>query len=666
MEPLGTISKYYAFIDEETQSILNAVMKDAENYRDFVVRLGERVVNEKLSPMLAYFAVRHAGSLNIFDVIDKIHEFYGDIDIISPWVLASYYPRGQTKTPSQAVQAIDNLLDGQIDEWLIIEMHDLKASLLCDSMSGWSEILEIVNKALELVNNQEELQCFLPSLLVVNSDCVYHLRTAKEALVYAKKAQELSREFNDSLNEARALREMAETMKNNDAKKAISFAKEARRIFVTLGDRIGIGKVLYTLGIISEILGDYDNAIDYLSECAEINEREGVEPIASLVVLSRVYVKSGQELKAIECLENVFSKFKGQQVGYSIVAHFVSAEAYALCGQMDEACVHLDDGLELLALQKEKWWFSIYYSARGVVERERGDLSSAILSFRRALSISELHQFLVFTIRNFILLAEVEVLLFSRTGELKDLESAQLILSRLEQLAREQNFVEIMIEVAILKAELYKAANKTNSAQIILEKALELAKSSDKKSARVRVVQSLDRLHTNESTTEIAGRFSSQIRSLAVPTVQAVDIQFSILGCIVMLREGGLEIYSKYISEKLISDPSMVAGLISAVSTFAAGLKEDSRGELQSIVHQDIAVLLEHGQHVTCALLSNKDTYNARVLQQRFLNQFEKEFSFALAKFDGAIDKFNPADQFFESIFMEEISSQNIDATSLS
>ena len=72
MEPLGTITKYYAFIDEETQNILDAVMKEAENYRDFVVRLGDRVVVEELSPMLAYFAVRHAGALYIFDVIDKL------------------------------------------------------------------------------------------------------------------------------------------------------------------------------------------------------------------------------------------------------------------------------------------------------------------------------------------------------------------------------------------------------------------------------------------------------------------------------------------------------------------------------------------------------------------------------------------------------------------
>jgi len=96
MEPLGTITKYYAFIDEETQKILDSVMKETKNYRDFVVRLGERVVNEELSPMLAYFAVRHAKALNIFDVIDKINEFYGDIDIISPWVLASYYSRSMS------------------------------------------------------------------------------------------------------------------------------------------------------------------------------------------------------------------------------------------------------------------------------------------------------------------------------------------------------------------------------------------------------------------------------------------------------------------------------------------------------------------------------------------------------------------------------------------
>ena len=162
-------------------------------------------------------------------------------------------------------------------------------------------------------------------------------------------------------------------------------------------------------------------------------------------------------------------------------------------------------------------------------------------------------------------------------------------------------------------------------------------------------------LDIDESLSQITQRFSTDIRGITVPSVQAKEISFKVLGCIVMLREAGLEVYSKYVDKKLTSGPSMVAGLISAVSSFTKELRENGHGELQSIVHQDIAVLLEHGKYVTCALLSDKDTYDARVIERRFLEQFEEDFSDDLVKFDGKVAGFRAADKLFESILGKKV-----------
>ena len=78
------------------------------------------------------------------------------------------------------------------------------------------------------------------------------------------------------------------------------------------------------------------------------------------------------------------------------------------------------------------------------------------------------------------------------------------------------------------------------------------------------------------------------------------------------------------------------------------------RLELQSIIHQDIAVLLEHGKHITSALLTDKDTYNARVLQLRFLEQFEKEFSDDIAECCDGVAKYMAADKIFDSVFEDK------------
>jgi len=170
---------------------------------------------------------------------------------------------------------------------------------------------------------------------------------------------------------------------------------------------------------------------------------------------------------------------------------------------------------------------------------------------------------------------------------------------------------------------------------------------------RGKVESSIENLDDEEPVVDIVERFSNHLKNTTIPTTQIKEIPYTILGCIVMLRDGGLEIYSRYIGEEILGDPSMIAGLVSAVSTFASGLKEDSRGELQSIVHQDIAVLLEHGKNVSCALLSDKDTYKARIQQRKFIEQFEDTFSDKLSKFDGGISAFKIADEFFSTIFTE-------------
>jgi hypothetical protein len=73
-------------------------------------------------------------------------------------------------------------------------------------------------------------------------------------------------------------------------------------------------------------------------------------------------------------------------------------------------------------------------------------------------------------------------------------------------------------------------------------------------------------------------------------------------------------------------------------------------------VHQDSAVLLEHGKLVTYALLSDKDTHSARVLERRFLEKFEEVFKEKLIEFkDGMVTPFNAEQIFLKILFKQEI-----------
>jgi hypothetical protein len=252
----------------------------------------------------------------------------------------------------------------------------------------------------------------------------------------------------------------------------------------------------------------------------------------------------------------------------------------------------------------------------------------------------------------FLHLAEVEVAMFVEDNEFPHLEKASLFLSRVEQIANEQSYPNVIVEVSILKAELLKAKGMKDEAQQSLSEALEFCRRRGMKTIQKRVQDAIEQLDVEESKSDVAKRVMNLIGNVVVPSGKALEIPFEILGCIVIVRDAGVEAYSRYLDKRLTSDPSMVAALISAVSSFTHELREDAGGELHSIVHHDIAVLLEHGELTTCALLSDKDTYDARAALRRFLERFEQHYNKELKKFDGGLRIFESADEIFDEVLL--------------
>ena len=40
MKPIGTVTKYYPLVDDETRTALDSLMYESENFYDFLVQLG--------------------------------------------------------------------------------------------------------------------------------------------------------------------------------------------------------------------------------------------------------------------------------------------------------------------------------------------------------------------------------------------------------------------------------------------------------------------------------------------------------------------------------------------------------------------------------------------------------------------------------------------------
>ena len=621
-------------------------MNEAENYHDFTLRLVERACSEDGPQKVIYLAVRHAVELGLFDTIETLSEKFSNVDILQPYFLGSLFFRS-IKEHSEVIDSIDHVLSVDLDDWISIELLNYRSAINYYSIK-YEDSMKDSQRAEELARKDTELECLTPPIYAGWSVVLHTLGNLEKAQELAEKAVQVSEKYDDILAKGNAFSIMTLIFKDTDITRAIAHANKAQRIYEELGFQTGLADLLNILGLISEIIGEYNQAIECYKEAIDLYTAVGIHPTVIPTNLARVYLNTGQSIKSVEILEKIVNKSANPAH-----THITMAQALVACGRLDEATEHLDSGQEHILNSGREALLANYYITRGMLEKAKGDFPSAVRSFKQALRIAEKHPFLLFRLKALVHLAEAEVFAFSRTNAREHIENADILLSRIDQLAREQNLFGVITQVAILKADIQKAEGHKDKAREILDTAIKLCESSAMKSLKLKVQETIENLEVDEPIPAITERFSNQILNLNIPSVRAKELPFTVLGCIVMLREAGLEVYSKYVDKKLTSDPSLVAGLISAVSSFTHELREDGKGELQSIIHQDIAVLLEHGKHVTFALLTDKDTYNARALQLRFLEQFEKEFSDELAKCSDGVAQFMAADELFDSVFEE-------------
>ncbi|MFX1369239.1 MAG: hypothetical protein ACFFAY_11610, partial [Promethearchaeota archaeon] len=126
MEPIGTITTYFPFIDEVTRDILNRIMIEASDYYDFVQKLGDLVLKDDSPIMVVYFAIHHAILALEYPLIDKIREKYGEHQILGPNLFMSSAFQGSVEDIAKVHEMADAILTTEPEDWIALEMHFMK------------------------------------------------------------------------------------------------------------------------------------------------------------------------------------------------------------------------------------------------------------------------------------------------------------------------------------------------------------------------------------------------------------------------------------------------------------------------------------------------------------------------------------------------------------
>jgi len=113
-----------------------------------------------------------------------------------------------------------------------------------------------------------------------------------------------------------------------------------------------------------------------------------------------------------------------------------------------------------------------------------------------------------------------------------------------------------------------------------------------------------------------AFKSAGSLKQVPTPTVSAL---------IAIDRTSGLPEYVYYFDTKVKVDSSLVSGFVTAISSFTNELME-TQGLLRSINHEGFALLMEHTESRTVALVASEETFDIRYLLREFSMKFDEKY----------------------------------------
>ncbi len=643
MEEYQSITRYYTFLSDESRDLVENIVRESTNVSDLASRITDYVCKNNVPKELVIFALRVGYLAKSPTTLRRLADRYGDFPEIRAWVLWGRNVMGLHPSTQDVIDAMDAVIQNPFDEAIKVEAQVLKASIAPREAAA-----SALDEALNLCETSPHLRPFLGDIISQRASLRYQWEEYEMGRRDAETALEMAVKSGDIILQLSALVSLGLNL--DDPRQAVAVYLRVADLVNITGAESYKSTLYNNLGFNYAALGEYDNAIRSYEAAIEFNRAMGMRSHTPLMNLAVLYGAVGEPEKALEYAAEAVRAI-GTEDGSHPAPYIEMARALILNGRVDEAFDYLERGGQYAIRIDSKKEQGRYYLVRGILARETGNYSEAIRVFNRGLELAESIGNLYHILQILFNLAEAELAQCADNPSEEAILRSEGALSRIEQIAREQDLPALLIQVNLLRAELSRLNGNREQARSYLTDALALCNRYDVGVLRARVEERLGALDIRESTPTIIARFRSFVRQIVVPSARRKRIHFDVYGCIVMMRDTGLEVFSSYVDSRLTSNPTLVAGLITAVSAFAQELRQDTSGSLQSIVHEDIAVLLEHGDYVTCALLCSRDASEARVLERIFLKRFERTHAERLRTYaDGGVSPIDAGKMFDEIV----------------
>ncbi|MHA2067456.1 MAG: hypothetical protein ACXABY_24075 [Candidatus Thorarchaeota archaeon] len=455
MKPLGTITMYFPFVDEETREVLESTMNEAYNYAAFADALCEKVMSSETSEVLVYLATKHAFNLDEFGLVLHMSERYSHLQLPRVYFLVVKEYLGRAEK-SEVIAAANSVLETSPEDWIALDMHHNIWRSSYTAFSFTAESLVVQEDTLRgmdfLLEQNAALDCLASQVLWdYGYVCQTRDRNMEAAIDYYQRAFEKGLHHDEQVMMANAIIQIALTVMMFDTGRALDAVQRASEIWKHLG-AANIG-YFHGMGLVYATRGEFSAAIEHSLESIRLSEGKGIDLKGTMVVNSLVTYLN-MIGKGEDALEWVKICLDHKNPGFQAWAHIRMAWSLINIGRLDEATEWLQKGHQLVLKHGAEMPLLDTYLVTGLLERAHGEIEHAMASFEQAFGHAERINRQSRKNPCLLYLTQSELDLFKVDDENRDADISGPWMARLDEEVREKDIPGIRGLALLLKAEL--------------------------------------------------------------------------------------------------------------------------------------------------------------------------------------------------------------------
>jgi tetratricopeptide (TPR) repeat protein len=449
MDPIGTITSYFPYIDSDTKDVLEKLMTDSSDYNDFAIRLVELVLKDESPVMVVYFAIHHASRTYNHRLIEGIRERYSEHQVLGPNLYLASAFQGKVEDLAKVHEMADAVLETNPPEWLALEMKLIKFKAdmanypkTMYDQTNMENILETIHGNPDFGHYEAIVNDFLAIRAQIDGDGDERLRCVNRALRITEK-------FDDKVRLAHFIARKANIIMNRDRDECRALLEEAFKIVDKwLGMPVDYAGIIDKRAIINALRGEFDKAIELQLQVVTYIERAGLRTGNASYYLATFYNVIDEPESGLEWALMAEEQFKTRPF---LINRAVMQQVWSLhlLDRHSEAQLLLDSSRESILKSGDENQLAWFKFASGLLELEQGNLMEAKDSIKEAVEIyrgmgTGLLMELIFLFQ----LAKIEVETYTEDDTLFP------ALERLEEMALAEKLPGFLAQVLLLRARI--------------------------------------------------------------------------------------------------------------------------------------------------------------------------------------------------------------------